>query len=209
MVHHVAFPFSTTTTTTTTTISIATDATRVDRATEVETGVNATRSITGRLVCQYCGRDNFRRGAGLAQHQKSCSKRPHADVNSLFCPAHGCTNSRFIIAELQIPRTQEHVFLGSVSWPRTECRPVRNKGVLDLTSRDGRWCGSCHGHKRRTSQSPLSCLLPLVSCLFSCLLSLLLHSLSRFTPSFSLFSCSFCCLSLDFRVSVVAGLRFW
>ena len=38
----------------------------------------------------------------------------HTHVNSLFCPAHGCTNSRFIIAELQIPRTREHVFLGSV-----------------------------------------------------------------------------------------------
>ena len=54
-------------------ISIATDATRVDRATEVETGVNTTCSTTGRLVCQYCGRDNFRRGAGLAQHQKALS----------------------------------------------------------------------------------------------------------------------------------------
>ena len=36
------------------------------------------------------------------------------DVNSLFCLAHGCTNSCFITAELQIPRTREHVFLGSV-----------------------------------------------------------------------------------------------
>ena len=39
-------------------------------------------------------------------------------VNSLFCLGHGCTNSRsrFITAELQLqnPRTQEHVFLGSV-----------------------------------------------------------------------------------------------
>ena len=40
--------------------------------------------------------------------------RTYGIVNSLFCPAHGCTNSRFIIAELQIPRTREHVFLGSV-----------------------------------------------------------------------------------------------
>ena len=32
-------------------------------------------------------------------------------VNSLFCPAHSCINSCFIIAELQIPRTREHVFL--------------------------------------------------------------------------------------------------
>ena len=30
-------------------------------------------------------------------------------VNSLFCPARGCTNSRFNRAELQNPRTQEHV----------------------------------------------------------------------------------------------------
>ena len=53
-------------------------------------------------------------------------------VNSLFCPAHGCTNSRFIIAELQIPRTREHVFLGSVWWPRTET--VQVKSVLGVSS---------------------------------------------------------------------------
>ena len=38
------------------------------------------------------------------------------NVNSLFCLrlARGCTNSHFITAELQNPRTREHVFLDSV-----------------------------------------------------------------------------------------------
>ena len=99
------------------------------------------------------------------------------DVNSLFCPAHGCTNSRFIIAELQIPRTREHVFLGSVwraHWVQARAQQGRTRS--DLTRRAligfrGQWRGSCHGHKRRTSQSPLSCLLLL---LLYCSVALLL-----------------------------------
>ena len=50
----------------------------------------------------------------------------------------GCTNSRFITAELQIPRTREHVFLAQCG-ARTECRPVRNKGVLDLHETGADW----------------------------------------------------------------------
>ena len=54
--------------------------------------------------------------------------KPEGSVNSLFCPAHGCTNSRFIKAELQNPRTREHVFLGSVTLgartPRSDDRDV-------------------------------------------------------------------------------------
>ena len=38
-------------------------------------------------------------------------------ANLLFCMAHGCSNSRFITAELQSPYTGEHVFLSSV-WVR-------------------------------------------------------------------------------------------
>ena len=102
-------------------ISIATDATRVDRATEVETGVTATRSKTGSLVCQYCGRDNFRRGAGLAQHQKSCSKRPHAENEpALTCPdcqrkfhrpcglaqhRKTCSNKQTTAADISLPKS--------------------------------------------------------------------------------------------------------
>ena len=54
---------------------------------------------------------------------------------------------------------------------------MRNKGVLDLISTRqaligsrGQWCGSCHGHKRRTTQSPFS-----LSLILSCSLALL-HS---------------------------------
>ena len=102
-------------------ISIATDATRVDRATEVETGVKATRSKTGSLVCQYCGRDNFRRGAGLAQHQKSCSKRPNAENEpTLTCPdcqrkfhrpcglaqhRKTCSNKQTTAADISLPKS--------------------------------------------------------------------------------------------------------
>ena len=70
------------------------------------------------------------------------------------------------------------------------------------------------------SAGPAAQSLPLTPCcrsqpqfplLISC--SHLLHSLSLslslFTRSCSLFSCSFCCLSLDFRVSEVAGVRSW
>ena len=141
-------------------------------------------------------------------------------VNSLFCPAHGCTNSRFIIAELQIPRTREHVFLGSVwraHWVQAPCAARAGCKIFTrwvLIGSCSRWRGSCHGHMRRASSS-VSLLLP-TPCLSlpqipvpALSLSSSSFSLSRFTPSFSLFSCSFCCLSLDFRVSVVAGLRFW
>ena len=117
----------------------------------------------------------------------------HQCVNSLFCPAHGCTNSRFIIAELQNPRTREHVFLGSVWWPRTECRPVRNKGVLDLTSRDGRWLVSAASDVAAATvisagpvspRSLVSCLFPVLSLSSSFSLSLLFHP---FLQSFLLF----------------------
>ena len=60
---------------------------------------------------------------------------------------------------------------------RTECRPVRNKGVLDIISTRraligsrGQWRGSCHGHKCRTTQSPFSlALLHSRSSVLSCL----------------------------------------
>ena len=60
-------------------ISIATDVTRVDSTVEVETGVKATRSISGQLTCHYCGRENFKRACGLARHQKFCKHRPKRD----------------------------------------------------------------------------------------------------------------------------------
>ena len=120
------------------------------------------------------------RGGGWEQRQRG-RPRTQSDippVNSLFCPAHGCTNSRFIIAELQIPRTREHVFLGSVwraHWVQARAQQGRTRS--DLTRRAligfrGQWRGSCHGHKRRTSQSPLSCLLLL---LLYCSVALLLE----------------------------------
>ena len=61
-------------------------------------------------------------------------------VNSLFCPAHGCTNSRFIIAELQNPRTREHVFLGQCDGHALSAGPVRSKGwVQDLHAVGADW----------------------------------------------------------------------
>ena len=66
------------------------------------------------------------------------------------------------IAEFQNPPTREHVFLGSVWWPRTECGPRAQQGLGARSARGGRWLvpaaadvrrGSCHGHKRRTSSS--------------------------------------------------------
>ena len=106
-------------------------------------------------------------------------------VNSLFCLAHGCTNSRFITAEPQNPRTREHVFcMGSVA-RALSASPVRNKGVLDLISTRqaligsrGQWHGGCHGHKRRTTQSPFSSSLAL----FHFLLTWVSLVLFRFTP---------------------------
>lgn len=59
-------------------ISAVTESSRVDRTTEVEAGVNATRSATGPLQCQFCGRA-CRRACGLAQHLKSCQHRPKED----------------------------------------------------------------------------------------------------------------------------------
>ena len=116
----------------------------------------------------------------VAVHLSPCK----LTVNSLFCPAHGCTNSRFIIAELQIPPTRERFSGLSVMrthWVQARARQGRTRS--DLTRRAligfrGQWRGSCHGHKRRTSQSPRS-LSPV-----SCLLPLLLPSLS--SSSFSL-----------------------
>ena len=58
--------------------------------------------------------------------------------NSLFCLARGCTNSRFITAELQNPRTREHVSLGSVS-RATGCRPRAQQGLGARSARIGRW----------------------------------------------------------------------
>ena len=60
-------------------------------------------------------------------------------VNSLFCLAHGCTNSRFITAELQIPRTREHVFLGSVwraHWVQARAQQGRTRSYLHETDAD-------------------------------------------------------------------------
>ncbi len=68
--------------------SMATDATRVDTTIEVETGVKATRSISGQLTCHFCGRDNFKRACGLAQHHKSCQHRPNQETTHMLSCQH-------------------------------------------------------------------------------------------------------------------------
>ena len=82
----------------------------------------------------------------------------------------GCTNSRFITAELQNPQTWERVFVGSVCMRfqysysagrvHTECRPRAQQELGARSARGGPWLvpaatwrGSCHGHMRRTSSS--------------------------------------------------------
>ena len=73
-------------------------------------------------------------------------------------------------------------------WVQARARQGRTRS--DLTRRAligfrGQWRGSCHGHKRRTSQSPLSCLLPpLLPSLSSSSFSLSFHP---FLQSFLLF----------------------
>ena len=125
-------------------------------------------------------------------------------------------NSRFIIAELQNPCAREHVLLGSV-WPRTECRPRAQQGLGARSACGGCWLVPAAADVAAItviSTGPAAQSLPLPTPwpqipVLVLSLSSSSFSLSRFTPSFSLFSCSFCCLSLDFRASVVAGLRFW
>ena len=58
----------------------------VDSSVHVHTGVLATDGLADKLTYQHCGR-KFKRGCGLAQHLKSCSKRPLPHSNpDLVCP---------------------------------------------------------------------------------------------------------------------------
>ena len=114
-------------------------------------------------------------------------------VNSLFCPAHGCTNSRFIITELQNPRTREHVFLGSVwraHWVQAPCAARAGCKICTrwvLIGSRSRWRGSCHSHKRRTSNPclPLWPQIP-VPVLSLSLFFFILSLVSPLLPVFSL-----------------------
>ena len=85
------------------------------------------------------------------------------------------------------PPHPRNMFFWAQCGARTECGPVRNISTRrTLIGFCGQWRGSCRGHKRRTTQSPLSCLFSLVSCPLSLLL--LLHSLSLVSPLPSVFS---------------------
>ena len=98
---------------------------------------------------------------------------------------------------------------------RTECRPVRNKGVLDLISTRRALIGSVASDVAAAmvmSAGPPSPRSLLLSC--SLALSLFCFLWSLTCSSFpSLFVYSPCGLVIylleDFRVSVVAGLRSW
>ena len=107
----------------------------------------------------------------------------------------------------------------------TECRPRAQQGLGARSARGGRWLVPAvtdvaavtvisAGPAAQTDPCPKT-LAPIpLSCFSSSSFSLSLSLSLSFDPSvclssFSLFSCSFCCLSLDFRVREVARLHFW